>query len=149
MKNKSSPSNLGKIIDNGRRIRACLKQPEFSPLSVPAQIAAVLALTAKLFDDVPLDRMTEPEQAVRTAAAAEIPAEVSDRLDTAEKLGDEDRKTIIAMARRALEDFSSAPDFNSNPEQETEEQPTLGAKAEPKPEAQAESKPKSRAAPKE
>ena len=28
-----------KIIEHGRRIRACLKQPEFAPVSVPAQIA--------------------------------------------------------------------------------------------------------------
>ena len=39
-----------KIIEHGRRIRACLKQPEFAPVSVPAQIAVLLALTAELFD---------------------------------------------------------------------------------------------------
>ena len=48
-----------KIIEHGRRIRACLKQPEFAPVSVPAQIAVLLALTAKLFDRVPLDQMTD------------------------------------------------------------------------------------------
>ena len=47
------------MIEHGRRIRACLKQPEFAPVSVPAQIAMLLALTASLFDRVPLDRMTE------------------------------------------------------------------------------------------
>ena len=40
-----------KIIEHGRRIRACLKQPEFAPVSVPAQIAVLLALTAELFDE--------------------------------------------------------------------------------------------------
>src|ERR1700683_3261605 len=39
-----------KIIEHGRRIRACLRQPEFSPVSVPAQITVLLALTAGLFD---------------------------------------------------------------------------------------------------
>ncbi len=39
-----------KIIEHGRRIRACLKQSEFAPVSVPAQIAVLLALTAELFD---------------------------------------------------------------------------------------------------
>ena len=39
-----------KTIEHGRRIRACLKQPEFSPVSVPAQIAVLVALTAGLFD---------------------------------------------------------------------------------------------------
>ena len=90
-----------KIIEHGRRIRACLKQPEFAPVSVPAQIAVLLALTAELFDRVPLDQMTDAEHAVREAAA-NIPAEVCARFETADKLSDEDRKTIIEIARQAL-----------------------------------------------
>ncbi len=54
-----------KIIEHGRRIRACLKQPEFAPVSVPAQITVLLALTAKIFDCVTLDQMTDAEQAVQ------------------------------------------------------------------------------------
>ena len=65
-----------KIIEHGRRIRACLKQPEFAPLAVPAQITVLLALTANLFDPVPLEQMTEAGHAVREAAA-NIPAEVA------------------------------------------------------------------------
>jgi F-type H+-transporting ATPase subunit gamma len=53
------------FIAHGRRIRACLKQPEFAPVSITAQITVLLALTADLFDDVPLDRMTDAEQSVR------------------------------------------------------------------------------------
>ena len=93
-----------KIIEHGRRIRACLKQPEFAPVSVPAQIAVLLALTAKLFDAVPLERMTDAERAVREAAA-NIPAEVCARFETADKLSDEDRKAIIDIARQALAPF--------------------------------------------
>jgi F-type H+-transporting ATPase subunit alpha len=96
--------NTRKIIEHGRRIRACLKQPEFAPVSVPAQIAVLLALTAELFDNVPLDRMTDAEQAMRKAAA-DIPEEVSGRLDTADKLSDEDRKAIVEIARQALASF--------------------------------------------
>ena len=93
-----------KIIEHGRRIRACLKQPEFSPVSVPAQIAVLLALTAELFDPIPIDQMTEAEQAVREAAAG-IPAQVCAQFETAAKLKDEDRQTIIEIARRALASF--------------------------------------------
>ena len=32
-----------KIIEHGRRIRVCLKQPEFAPVSVPDQVAILLA----------------------------------------------------------------------------------------------------------
>jgi len=127
-----------KIIEHGRRIRACLKQPEFAPVSLPAQIAVLLALTAGLFDHVPLDQMTDAEHALREAAA-DIPAEVRERLDTADKLSDEDRETIIQIARQALEEFSPDPDSKSEPEQETEVQPKSEKKAKPKPEP--ESKP--------
>ncbi|MGD1045308.1 MAG: alternate F1F0 ATPase, F1 subunit alpha [Bacteroidota bacterium] len=114
-----------KIIEHGRRIRACLKQPEFSPVSVPAQIAVLLALTAEFFDSVPLEKMTDAEHALHEAAS-DIPVEVRKRLDTADKLSDEDRKTIIEIARKVLEKFQPKP--------EAKPEPKPDAKAEPKPE---------------
>ena len=90
-----------KIIEHGRRIRACLKQAEFAPVSVPAQIAMLLALTAGLFDAVPIDQMTHAVNAV-LEAAANIPAGVCERFDTADKLSDTDRKTILEIAGQAL-----------------------------------------------
>jgi F-type H+-transporting ATPase subunit alpha len=98
-----------KTIEHGRRIRACLKQPEFSPVSVPAQIAVLLALIAGLFDLVPLDQMTDAEHAL-CEAAADIPAEVRERLDTADKLSDDDRKAIIEIGRRSLARFQPKPE---------------------------------------
>ena len=91
-------------IAHGRRIRACLKQPNFSPIPVPAQVAVLLALSAGLFDPVPIDRMPDAEQAVRTAAAG-LPADVRGRFDTAKKLDDADRKAIVEVARAALAPF--------------------------------------------
>jgi F-type H+/Na+-transporting ATPase subunit alpha len=133
-----------KIIEHGRRIRACLKQPEFAPVSVPAQIAVLLALTADLFDDVPLDQMTQAEAAV-IEAAAKIPAEVGERFETAKKLSDEDRQTITDLARDALAPFPPKPEAESDePDQQDGNQPKPKAKvennSEPKPEAQTESK---------
>ena len=95
-----------KIIEHGWRIRACLKQTEFRPVSVVAQIALLLALTAKLFDSVPLDRMAEAEGAVQEVAA-NIPSDVIARFDTATKLTDEDRATIIQIAANVLDVFQS------------------------------------------
>ncbi len=92
-----------KIVMHGRRIRACLKQPESTPVSVPEQVTVLLALTAGLFDAIPLDRMTDAEGAVQEAAA-KIPAEVCARFASTE-LNDEDRKTIIAIARESLARF--------------------------------------------
>lgn len=122
------------VIAHGRRIRACLKQPEFAPVSMPAQIAVLLALTTKLFDDVPLDRMTDTEQAVRKAAA-EIPSEVIERLESADTLSDADRAMIVKIARQALEAFSSGEESESDPEPEQEPQ------KQPKPEGKPQTKP--------
>ncbi len=94
-------------IEHGRRIRACLKQAEFSPVAVPAQIAVLLALTAKLFDPIALEKMTEAQLSVEKAAAS-ISAEITARFETAKKLSDEDRHAIIEIARQALAPFQPA-----------------------------------------
>ena len=98
-----------KIIEHGRRIRACLKQPESEPVAVPAQIAILLALTAKLLDVVPLEQITEAEQAV-FAAAKNISAEICARFETADELSDADRNAIIELARNALVPSLSEPE---------------------------------------
>lgn len=96
--------NTHKIIEHGRRIRACLKQPEFSPVSMTAQITVLLALTEKLFDVVPFKQMMAAEHAVRVAAE-DIPAEVCARFENDNKLSDEDRASIIQIASNALIGF--------------------------------------------
>ena len=103
------------IIEHGRRIRACLKQPEFAPVAVPAQITVLLALIANLFDRVPRERMPDAQRAVCEAAAS-IPAEVAARLETAGKLSDEDRHTIEEMARASLAPFQPKPKDEPKPE---------------------------------
>jgi F-type H+-transporting ATPase subunit alpha len=128
-----------KIIEHGRRIRACLKQPEFAPVSVPAQITVLLALTANLFDAVRLDQMTEANHAVHEAVE-KIPAEVRARFETADKLSDEDRKTVIEAARQALARFQPKPEAKPEPKPGTEPEPKPEAKPKPKPES--ESRPK-------
>jgi F-type H+-transporting ATPase subunit alpha len=96
-----------KSIEHGRRIRACLKQPESDPVPVPAQIAILQALTAGLFDGVPLSRMPEAERALRDAAA-ELPGPLCERLATAAKPGAADAQALHALARAALAPFQAA-----------------------------------------
>lgn len=102
--------NTRKIIQHGRRIRACLKQQEFAPVSMVEQIAVLLALTAKLFDPVPLEMMALAEHAVRIAVA-DIPIDVRARLDGAKKLSDEDRAAILQLAHHALVRFQLSQDL--------------------------------------
>ncbi|MBL0168828.1 MAG: alternate F1F0 ATPase, F1 subunit alpha [Propionivibrio sp.] len=131
-----------KIIAHGRCIRACLKQAQFSPISVAEQVATLLALTAELFDPIPLDRMPAAEYAVREAAA-DIPADVVERFESADKLSDEDRQAITDIARQALLAFLPKPD--GAVDQTTADQES---KPEPKPETKPKRQPKSQSKPK-
>lgn len=98
--------DTNKIIEHGRRIRACLKQPESAPVSMAGQITVLLALTAGLFDSVPLDQMIAAEQAVLKAAAT-LPDDMLARFDSSEKLRAEDRESLTQSAREALQPFAT------------------------------------------
>ena len=91
-------------IEHGRRIRACLRQGESAPLSVAEQIVVLLALTAGLFDAVPLDQMDQAERAVRETVP-DMPDSLAARLEAAESLDREDREKAVDHARHALESF--------------------------------------------
>lgn len=91
-------------IGHGKRIRACLKQAEFSPATLPEQISLLLALSERLMDSVPIEQMIEAENALRISVK-ELPEALIERLDTADKLSDDDRKVIIENARNALVRF--------------------------------------------
>jgi len=120
-----------KIIEHGRRIRACLKQAEFVPVSVPGQIAVLVALTAGLFDSTPIERMIDAERAM-IEAAEKIPAEARARFETTDKLSEQDRAMILHVAREALTRFQSSADaasdarFISKAESEAEPGPDSG-----------------------
>lgn len=91
-----------RIIEHGLRIRSCLKQPEFSPVTVAGQIAILLALTGRLFDSVPVEQMHEAELALYKA---DIPDDVVARLITDDKLSGSDREAILQIARDTLLSF--------------------------------------------
>jgi F-type H+-transporting ATPase subunit alpha len=65
------------------------------------QIIVLLALTAGLLDPLPLDKMNDAEQALQRAVT-DIPADVAERLTSADKFSDDDRKAILEIAMRAL-----------------------------------------------
>jgi F-type H+-transporting ATPase subunit alpha len=113
-------------IDRGGRIRACLKQSDSKPMPLTEQIAVLLALTAGLFDKVPLDRVGAAEQALCRAAAG-LPTDIVHRLTSVSKLGDADRQTILALAGTALAPFLQPADQKPVAEpQEQKERPVAG-----------------------
>ena len=93
-----------RILEHGERIRACLKQSQFHSVTVQEQIVVLLALSAGLFDQVPLEQMADAEQAVR-AGASQLSAEIFRTLTAADELKEADRDVILAKARAAAAKF--------------------------------------------
>ncbi|TAN75047.1 MAG: alternate F1F0 ATPase, F1 subunit alpha [Gallionella sp.] len=94
--------HTSRVIEHGRRIRACLKQAEFEPVAVMEQVCVLLALTSGLFDAVPLEHMREAELALREAAA-QLPEALCLRLSGGAALSDEDRAAVLQLAEAVLQ----------------------------------------------
>jgi F-type H+-transporting ATPase subunit alpha len=88
-------------LEHGRRIRACLMQPEAATIPVPEQILILLALTDGLFDAVPVAQMVDAEQAVRKVAET-MPKTLRAHILSNADLTQEDRDALIAIASNAL-----------------------------------------------
>jgi F-type H+-transporting ATPase subunit alpha len=52
-------------LARGRRLRELLKQPQYSPLSVPEQVAVVYAGINGFLDDIPVEQVTEFTKSLR------------------------------------------------------------------------------------
>jgi F-type H+-transporting ATPase subunit alpha len=100
--------NTRRIITHGERIRACLKQTEFAPVHVVEQISVLLALTERLFDSVPLDKMRAAQQAL-CEASTQIASDVRERFLSGQKLNDADRTAVLKIARQSLAPFQKEP----------------------------------------
>ena len=96
--------------------------------------------------------MTDAEHAVQEAAA-NTPAELTTRFNTADTLSEEDRATVVQIAHNALIRFQPKPESNlkakAGSEPEAKAKTTPKPQRESKPEAQTQVKPKPKPAPKE
>jgi len=92
-----------RTLEHGRRVREILKQPQYAPISVAEQVAVLLAGSEGLFDAVSPDDVATAEHVVREALTKGMP-EVCSRVQAGEKLADQDRKALLEVARRAMEE---------------------------------------------
>jgi F-type H+-transporting ATPase subunit alpha len=105
--------NTKKIIEHGKRIRECLKQPELQHMPVTEQIVVLLALTNGLFDNIAIEKIKEAETAL-LKSSSEIPKEILKRLLSDKDLSDEDNKAILKMATDILAPFQDKPASDEN-----------------------------------
>ncbi len=90
-----------KVLEHGRRIRACLRQAQYEPVPVPEQIAVLLTLNLGLFDPIPLERMTKAEQTVRQSARGLAP-EMVRRITTSADFTQADLDAMVRVAEAAV-----------------------------------------------
>ena len=94
------------VIEHGQRIRECLKQPQFTAVTVLEQITALQALTTGLLDRIPLDQIADVQRAL-WAANAQIPSAVRARCLENSKLSVADSATLSQVASAALQGFKT------------------------------------------
>jgi F-type H+-transporting ATPase subunit alpha len=90
-----------KTIEHGRRVREVLKQSQFEPMDAAEQVAVLLAVSAGLFDDIPLDGVARAERAVRKATAEQLP-DLYSRIHAGQRLSDDGRDSLLQVARSAV-----------------------------------------------
>ena len=108
-------------IERGRRVRKVLNQPELQPLTIPEQIAVLLAVTEGLFDELEVEAIPEAEKKIKEAVTENLPG-ICDKIESGEEISDEDREQIIEAARSALETAGEQEEGEAEEEKEDTEQ---------------------------
>jgi F-type H+-transporting ATPase subunit alpha len=90
-------------LERGRRVREILKQRQYRPLTVPEQIAALVAVNEGVLDDVAVEDIGEAEKSIRRAVKEEQ-AELCKKIAGGEKLAREDIDTLKQTAQAVLQD---------------------------------------------
>jgi F-type H+-transporting ATPase subunit alpha len=81
-------------------VREVLKQPQYSPMPVPRQVAVMVALVDGLLDDVPLDKIAGARD--RIGEAMDDKDDLSKKILGGEELADDDRKQLENMVREVI-----------------------------------------------
>ncbi|GAB2694362.1 alternate F1F0 ATPase, F1 subunit alpha [Aliiglaciecola aliphaticivorans] len=100
-------------IEHGKRIRACLKQPESSPLSVSAQILVLLALTHHFFDGIPLASLQQAQDAVLDGLVT-LNQDIQSKLTLAQPLKEDELGLISSMFKQVLTPLQRDSETDAN-----------------------------------
>ena len=93
-----------KVLERGWRVREILNQPQYKPIPVSEQIAALLAVTSGNFDGIAIEKIREAEGNLRERVVKKH-GDLCARIASGEKLGDSDRETLL----RSAEETASSP----------------------------------------
>ena len=91
-----------KTLERGRRVREVLKQSQYEPIPVPEQIAALVAVTGGLLDDLEPEQIAEFEKAIGRTMTQKLP-DLCKRIESGEKLSDEDQEALLRLVSKVIE----------------------------------------------
>jgi F-type H+/Na+-transporting ATPase subunit alpha len=91
-----------RVLERGWRVREILKQPQYKPIRVSEQIAALLAITGGRLDDVPIGKIGDAELALRKMTMEEH-GDLCARIESGQKLAADDRENLLRFAEKASE----------------------------------------------
>jgi F-type H+-transporting ATPase subunit alpha len=81
-------------------VREILKQPQYEPLSVPEQIAVLVAVNEGVFDSIPLGKIAAAQQRIWQAAVSDM-RDLAAKISQGDKLTREEIETIRRVAESA------------------------------------------------
>jgi len=98
--------DVARRLERGRRIREVLKQPQFAPIGVAEQIAAMFAAIDGAFDELDLKQVASAEAAIREAVPREL-GDLCRKIADGKKLSDDDREALRGLIEKALADVKA------------------------------------------
>ncbi len=90
-----------KRLERGWRVREILKQPQFRPISVTNQIAALLAVTGGAFDGIPVGEVFRAEQKIQQQIASAAP-KLCSMIQSGERLSVDDYSSLLEATRKVV-----------------------------------------------
>ncbi len=94
-------------LRRGRRLREVFKQKQYNTLSVPLQIAVLLALNYGVFDIIDIDDVQLAKEKIREAMKIHTD-ELYEKIAKGEKLKDDDKERIINIAKEAVSELNKS-----------------------------------------
>ena len=88
-------------LRRGRRVREILKQPQYAPLPVAEQIAALVAVKEGVFDGLSEDDVADAERRVRKAVTEQL-GDLCTRMAGGEPLKEEELASLARTAGKAV-----------------------------------------------
>lgn len=92
-----------RTLARGMRIRAVLNQPQYAPVEVTEQIVVLMAVTAGVLDDFPLERIHQAEAIIRAMIRAD--SEFRNKLLQNTKLGAAEQQEFLEQVKIKLEEL--------------------------------------------